>query len=235
MSIPQSPEPEKLSFLAYRNIYTIKTSQSLFDDLVDPEDFPVLQTWDNASSQIDHSAPALQRNFQYGNYAGTLFVFEQLNWRLGRFSDGSFGVWYGAKDEQTSIMEGLYWSYKINKEDIAQSKRPVIIDRKMFEADCDSARAVDLFKLPEISDQLTSEDYVFCQELGLHAVKEGIGMYLTPSARNSAGVCVPVFDSKVIRKDRMLYFCHFTFFPNGQVQITTDKDLQIEIPASWRT
>src|ERR1700737_3446447 len=108
MNLPKLPEPEERELKVFRNIYTIKTSQDLFDDLVELDEQPILQTWENATSQIDHTASPTERNFQYGNYRNTLFVFEQVNWTPGRFSDGSFGVLDGAKAHKTSLLGPLF-------------------------------------------------------------------------------------------------------------------------------
>lgn len=234
MKLPELPKKQSISLTAFRNIYTIKASQDLFDDLADAEDFPTLQAWDNATSQIDHSKPLLQRNFQYGEVESTIAVFNELKWRPGRFGDGTYGVWYGARDKHTSIMESLFWSYRFAKEDIAKSRLPVVIDRKMFEAECKSDSAVDLTGLSAFLMNLTSEDYEFCQALGAFAVRSKIELYLSPSARNAGGICMPVFNSEAIQSDRMLYFFHFTFTSDGKAQITTDEDAEFTIPGTWK-
>ncbi len=227
------PGPQSLE--AYRNIYTIKSSQDLFDDLVNPEDRPVLQTWDNATSQIQHTVAPKERVFQYGNTAETICVFEKTNWRRGRFGDGTkYGVWYGALEKETSVLEALYWVYKNAKEDIAASARPIVIDRRMLKAQIATNSAIDLRPYSDVHSQLTSENYTFCQELGAHAVQNEIDLFLAPSARNPGGTCVPVFSPSAIKSDRTIYYIHFSFSNLGEVQITTDEDQIFKIPDAWK-
>jgi hypothetical protein len=229
------PDPQAASFEAYRNIYTIKPSQDLFDDLVDPEDFPILQTWDNETSQIQHGVSLKDRVFQYGNVAETLYVFDKNQWSRGRFGDGkTYGVWYGALEKETSVQEALYWVYRNSREDIAASKTPVVIDRKMLVAQIQTERMVDLRTLKEYAEPLVSEDYSFCQTLGAYAVENKINLFLTPSARHPGGTCVPVFSASAIQSDRMVYYIHFTFTRDGTVQITTDEDRPFVIPDAWK-
>ncbi len=224
------------SLEAFRNIYTIKSTQDLFEDIADPDDFPVLQAWDNETSQIQHTAAPKNRVFQYGNIIETVCVFEKTNWRQGRFGDGKkYGVWYGAIEKETSILEGLYSVYKNVKEDIANSSRPVVIDRRMLKAQITANRAIDLRLCSEHYAQLINNNYTFCQELGAYAVEDGIDLFLTPSARNLGGTCVPIFSPSAIKSDKTIYYIHFSFHNEGEVQITTDEDQIFKIPDSWKS
>lgn len=235
MAALKLPEPRPRSFESFRNIYTIKTTQDLFDDLVEIDEIPVLQSWDNATSQIQHGVAAKERVFQYGKAAETIGVFEKTNWRPGRFGDGmSHGVWYGALEEETSILEALYWVYRNSREDIAISQSPVIIDRKMLAAEIDAPRTIDLRTLAEHSASLIGDDYSFCRSLGGQAIQDQIDLFLTPSARNKGGTCTPVFTPSAIKSDRTIYYLHFTFTQDGEVQITTDEDRQFKIPDKWK-
>lgn len=230
------PAIEPQSLEAFRNIYTIKSTQDLFDDIADPEDFPILQTWDNTTSQIQHTISPKERVFQYGNTIETVCVFEKTNWRYGRFGDGiKYGVWYGALEKETSILEALYWVYQNAKEDIARSSKPVVIDRRMLKAQIAADRAIDLRLCADHHTQLTNDNYTFCQELGAYAVENKIDLFLTPSARNPGGTCVPVFSPSAIRSDRTIFYIHFSFSHQGEVQITTDEDQIFKIPASWKS
>lgn len=220
---------------SYRNIYTCKEQQSLFDDLIDPKDIPLLQSWDNATSGIDHTKPKIMRVFQYGDISTTLQAFDRSQWRGGRFGDGlSYGVWYGALEEETSVIETLFRSFQNFRTDILASKEPVTVDRKMFKAECVSNRAVDLRGLEGSHPKLVDENnYDFCRELGAYAVKNQIGFFLTPSVRRAGGTCTPVFDAGVIKKEEFVYFFHFTFYGSKRAVITRDSDRSFDIPANW--
>ena len=229
MDLPRLPNPESKRFKAYRNIYTIKISQALFDDLSDEKDIPFLQAWENQTSGIDHHESQIHRIFQYGKNDSTLTVFEKINWRYSRFGDGkSYGVWYGALEEKTSIAETLYWSYQFCKPDLQKSLKPIIVDRRMFKADLSSNQLIDLRPLTSDYPQLIDPiDYSLCQMLGEHAVKNKIELYLNFSARRAKGTSVSVFNPTSILRDQILYYFHFTFYPDGKAQITTDHDLNV--------
>ncbi len=231
MNLPRLPNPEFKNIKSFRNIYTIKISQSLFDDLTDEEEFPLLQAWENKGSGIDHNERQANRVFQYGENQSTLTVFDKINWCYSRFSDGkSYGVWYGALEPQTSIQETLYWSYQFCKPDLQKSTKPIVVDRKMLEADLSSPKAVDLRPLtPDYPQLIDPKNYSLCQELGKYAVENKIDFYLNFSARKKEGTCLPVFDLNSILRDRFLYYFHFTFYPDGRAQITTDQDEWISI------
>lgn len=226
MTLPRLPDPEFKHLKAYRNVYTVKVSQALFDDLGEEEEIPFLQAWENHTSGINHRENQIHRVFQYGNNLSTLTVFEKLYWRYSRFGDGmSYGIWYGALDKATSIQESFYWSYLFSKPDLQKSSKPIQIDRKMFEADLEGKRAVDLRPLtPDYPQLVDPVDYSFCQELGKHAVESKIDFYLNFSARKKNGTCLPVFNPASLLRDRFLYYFHFIFYPDGKAQITTDHD-----------
>lgn len=160
-------------------------------------------------------------------------LIDPLKWITSRFSDGTFGVWYGALDEETAIQESLYQSYIFAKDDLEEGNFPVPIERKMVSADIETDASVDLRKTSQ-SDQLVSDVYSFCQELGKRALKESIGMHLTPSSRKPDGTCTPVFKAECIKRDRTLYFLKFTFLSTSEVRITKDEDTFAHIPDNWK-
>ena len=235
MVVPKLPKPFSKKFTAYRNIYTIKDSEEIYDDIVDPEDYGIIYAWDQKASGIDHDQPKARRVFQYGDLGETLGVFDRINWKYGRFGDGEdYGVWYGALEEETSIREACYWRYQLIKNDLMYAKGPISTDRKMFEASCFTKKGIDLRKIvnkyPKIIDK---KDYSFCHTLGQYAVSNRIELYFSLSVREPNGTCVPIFAPNVIQEDQVLYFLHFTFFQNGKMQITRDRDFFEDIPPGW--
>lgn len=217
------PRPVKVHL--YRNILTIKESQHLFDDLVDQEDIPILQAWDNQTSLINHQIPQINRTFQYATTFQTHYLFQEVGWRRGRFGNGkTYGVWYGALEEETSIKETLYWSRMFAK-NFLEKKESITIDRKMYSAQCVSEKSVDLRSLVKNYPKIVHKtDYSFCHQLGEYAVKNKIGLYLTPSVRNPGGTCAPVFSVDVIKKENFSYYMHYTFYQDGRACVTRDKD-----------
>lgn len=234
--VPFHVTPKK--FASFRNIATCSPSQNLFDDIAPPAHFKVLYEHENASSGIDHQRKKLNRPFQYGETHSSLYVFEKLNWKRGRFGNGmKYGVWYGALQEETSRLEILYHLLARTKELFENPKISdphIVYQRAMLKARCFAPRHVDLTEMPSIQKKLTDDDYVFCRQLGERAVDEGIGAFFAPSARLDGGICTPIFNSAVIQKDEIRHYFDFIIHRDLQVEY---RKLQIEplpIPSHWK-
>jgi hypothetical protein len=221
---------------AFRNIATCLPSQSLFDDLTDdPESTSVFQAWDNETSGINHQQPQRERVFQYGDVESSLACFDVENWGLGRFGDGeSYGVWYGASDERTSIIETLRFQVIFNRPVIQATGKTIRIDRRMFRARLQSDRAMDFMSTLDKHPLLTHEtEYGYCHELGRYAVENKVDIFITPSVRNPGGKCYPVFNPEAIIEDKGIFFLHFTLSPSADPIITVDKDEVFPVPLNW--
>jgi hypothetical protein len=210
--LPDLMIQERGTFQAYRNIATCSPSQNLFDDLVEEDDWSVLQYADNLSSGIDHQAPQRQRFEQYAHIDDSMLCFDEQFWSWGRFGQRNHGVWYGALEEETSIREVLYHRPEIDANDLKNSQSPIIQARRMFKADLSAEKYADL--RPHASSHtllIHPHDYSFCQVLGKYAIEQNIDLYLTPSVRCSGGTCTPVFSSRPIIRDQSIrtYFFHF--------------------------
>lgn len=209
--------------ISYRNIATCDPSQDLYDDVVGkPSDYDILQYIDNLSSGIDHSLPSKNRIFQYSNIENSLACFDERFWRILRFGDGSFGVWYGALNKKTSLKETLSHRPEIDKNDLRNARDPIIQARRMFEATLKPISGRDLTKHTKLHSKLISSDYAFCQTLGTYAIENQIDMYLSPSAQDPTGSCTPVFNPKII-SDRPTA-TYFLVFPlDGSAPFATEK------------
>jgi hypothetical protein len=236
MVLPKLPSPVPFEGSVFRNIATIKTSQELFDDIAgNAGDIPILQILADETSGIDHSLDAKNRAFQYCDPEESLSVFDEDRWYVARFSDGTFGVWYGALEKDTSIIEALFWHYRnVYKPMLSKANGPINVDRRMLEAKVKTSSAIDLRKLTADMAELTHDtDYTFCQALGAHAVENKIDLYLTPSTRKPKGTCVPVFSPISILETKTLFYLHFEIRADGNVRITTDHDESMLIPEGW--
>ncbi len=203
---------ERGTIQAYRNIVTCSPSQSIFNDLVDEDDWYVLEYADNLSSGIDHQAPKRQRFEQYAHIDDSMLCLDEQIWSWGRFGQRNYGVWYGALEEETSIREAIYHRPEIDANDLKNSQSPIIQARRMFKADLSAEKYADL--RPHVGTHtllVHPKDYSFCRNLGKYAVEQNIDLYLTPSVRCSGGTCTPVFSSRTITQDQSIrtYFFHF--------------------------
>lgn len=213
--------PQK--FKSFRNIATCNPSQNLFDDIAPAKDFALLQNHEAKSSNIDHALNKTMRPFQYGDSRLSVYVFDKLNWRRGRFSDGqSYGVWYGALAEVTSQKETLY-HLVLDDQDLWQN--PKIVDdvivhqRKMLKAACSGKRFLDLRQTSDLYAKLTANDYEFCQKFAAAQRQAGVDGFLTPAARHRDGVCTPIFNPEAIVKDEFLYYFDFLIYRQGEQEL----------------
>jgi len=206
---------------AHRNIATCYPSQDLFDDLIDSKSISILQKIENRTSGIDHQRQQKERVFQYFDTQSTLYIFQHSDLWGGRFSDGSFGVWYGALEEQTSIDEALFWWSQFVKPDFENTRDPITTDRRMFRVKLSHKLTADFRPLSDDYPQLTHpHDYTFCHKLGHEAVTKEIGYSFTPSARSLGGTCLPTFQADAIVEEQTIYYLKFIFSAGKKAEWT---------------
>jgi hypothetical protein len=228
--------------IVYRNIFTIYHSQDLFDDLNLDSEFAndILQRAENITSGVSHESSQKNRLFDYGQAHGSCIsdTFKPP-YTCGRFGDGnSYGVWYSATDEKTSIYEAFFhqwrrtqYQFKINPK-----THLITIDRKMFACEVKSKDVLDFRTQLELHNKLTSNDYKFCIELGKKVKERNIQMLLVPSARNIGGVCSPVFLPEIIKSEKAIYYLKFYFHKDGKAEIEriSNKKETFDFPTSWK-
>jgi hypothetical protein len=218
-----------------RSIYTAQPSQDLYDDIADSEDYGNLFDLEMNSSLIDRQQPHIDRTFQYGK-ADELYTVFNPPWSKGRFGDGiTYGVFYSAEDKVTSYLEALWhfvkWSHNLHK---YSSKDWIESDRKVFEIEIDSQKFASLINDHDIYDSLISNDYAFSRQIASEAISNSIEGLRTPSARNKGGVCVPLFQKKPIKSEKVLRYVKFQVnVKTGDLRITGDA--QFSIPYTYNS
>ncbi len=230
--------PTKKKFQSFRNIATCHPSRDIFDDIIShPKHYSKLQAQENATSAIDHKKIKYQRVFQYGDTGLSLYVFEKLNWKRGRFSHGmNYGVWYGALEEETSRLEILYHLRQQDRELFANPKMTdayIVHQRAMIRAQCQASTLVDLRRKKENRSELIGNHYAFCHALAQQAVIEGIDAFLTYSARAKGGTCTPIFKPAVIIKDEFIYYFDFIVYRNLTVEYKKSEMTKMQLPEDW--
>ena len=113
---------------------------------------------------------------------------------IGRFGDGSMGVYYSALGEATCQRElafHLHAAFLQVEDSLRGQPRYYSLVACLFSGAAKDFRGVESI-YPDLVSESTS-GYPFCQSLGRLAVKENIDGFLTASARSSGGTCVPVF------------------------------------------
>ena len=127
-----------------------------------------------------------------------------------RFSDGSFPLFYSSLDAATVESEIRHWLPR--RIGTPQEPRPVHYQR--FSCTFEGTEKDLRPKLAEWPDLVHDSDYSFCNQLGAEAVRLGIDGLVTPSARRSGGVNLPVFKRQAISNPKIEAAAAFTYHPD---------------------
>ena len=131
---------------------------------------------------------------------------------VSRFSDGSIGIYYSALEETTCQRE---LEYHLGSTLTEAQNNAFLYPRFYSLIACSySGITANLCGQENIHPELvseTKEGYPFCQQLGLQAIARDIDGFMTPSARNGGGTCIPVFKQSALSEPTVKY----------QVKLTT--------------
>lgn len=214
-----------------RNIVSLRVSENLFDDLTDDTD-----AWESAQQLESDTKPQL-----FTNQTPIIHrPFEESEWNMAigfpfahsaqsRYSDGSYGVWYGAADLETTVYETAHhWRTKLLSDAEGFLKPGVSIERKVYLVRCDSA-LIDLRpvvkKYPEL---IYPNDYAATHAIGRKIHHEGHPGLLTKSARYKKGEVYAVFTPNVLSDARPS--CFLTY-----VTTSTGIEVQKAMGKAWMT
>jgi hypothetical protein len=204
-----------------RNIVSLRVSENLFDDLTDDVD-----AWQSAQQLeletkpkvFTNEAPVINRPFEESEW-NMAIAFPFLNAVQSRYSDGSYGVWYGAADLETTVFETVHhWKTKLLSDAEGFLKPGVSIERKVYLVRCDSA-LIDVRpvvkKFPKL---IFPNDYTATHAIGRKMHHEGHPGLVSKSARCNGDVYA-IFTRDVLSSAR--YTCFLTY-------VTTDKGVEIQ-------
>lgn len=204
----------------YRNVVSLRNQEYLYDDLSDdPNDWQQaieLELQTQPATYISHT-PIIHRPFEEAAwYEAIGFPFRE--WSRSRYSDGSFGVWYGSDTIDTTIHETVYhWRHGLLA-DAGFAAAGIKIERRVHLVRCDAA-LIDLRGLVTQHPMLTNtNDYTVTQQLGGRLHREGHPGLVTVSARCSGDVYA-VLNPTVLSNPRLN--CYLTY-------ITTKNGVDVE-------
>lgn len=187
-----------------RNIVSIGTSQDLFDDLSSsPEEWALAQQVEDAVKPPPYQSPTpvIHRPFEDAEWFNAIgWPFK--HWQASRFSDGTFGVWYGCDSVETSAYETAYHWFSQLLTDAGFEEEKVIGERKLYEVACDAA-LLDLRPLTATHPSLMHKtDYSTAQSAGARFNREGHPGLMTTSVRHAAGQNYVVLNPDVLSNPR---------------------------------
>jgi hypothetical protein len=205
-----------------RNIVSLHPSQDLFDDLSpNPAERLLAQKMEDEVKPPCYRSrtPIVDRPFEDTTWFNAI-AWPFKHWQASRFSDGSYGVWYGSESVQTTVYETAYHWYHGLLSDAGFEQMTVIAERKVYRVACDAA----LLDFRQAADEHTAllhpTDYAFCQSVGARIHREGHPGLLTRSVRRPGGENLCVFNPKVLSRPR--HNCQLSYRLEG-AQIVVEK------------
>ena len=204
----------------FRNIVSLRESEDLFDDLSDdPNAWQAAQKleFETKPRFFTSPTPAIYRPFEEAEWNTAIgYPFTELS--VTRFSDGSFGVWYGADELETTIYETVHHWKNGLLADAGFSQSGIEIQRRVYKVRCDAA-LIDLrASIRDYPNLVHSTDYSLTHEIGARIHREGHPGLITKSARGGGDV-EAVFNPEVLSNPQ--HHCYLTY-------ITTSSGIEIQ-------
>lgn len=189
-----------------RNIVSIHSSQDLFDDLsTSPEDWTLAQQVEDEVKPPPYRSgtPIIHRPFEDAAWANAI-AWPFRHWQASRFSDGSFGVWYGCDSAQTSVFETTYHWHSRFLSDAGFENLNVVAERKLYEVACDAALLDVRPLVSRFAGLVHKTDYSYAQSVGARLHREGHPGLVTVSVRHADGQNYAVLNPDVLSGARYL-------------------------------
>ena len=205
-----------------RNIVSLGQSQDLFDDLSDdPGAWRLAQQVEDAVKPPPYRSrtPIVDRPFEDAAWFNAI-AWPFRHWQASRFSDGSYGVWYGSESVETTVYESAWHWHRGLLADAGFERETVVAERKVYSVAC-SAALLDFRQVTaKHPDLLHPTDYGYAQMAGARIHREGHPGLLIQSVRRSGGENVAVFNPGVLSNPRLN--CQLTYRLEGE-RITVEK------------
>ncbi len=204
----------------FRNIVSLRESVDLYDDLTEGDpDLSLIAS--AAEGRIKSELPPgiINRGFHYTT--AVTYPFETEPYLVSRYGDGSYGVWYGSLEIETTLAETAH--HMIQDESNIEGLDQVIIrERAIYTVFC-NAVLIDLTGKLESHPELVAEDHHLTHQIGQRLHREGQPGLVAPSARRQEGINTVVFNPDVLRDPRLRFYLTYRFNPVlGSVEIEQD-------------
>ena len=203
-----------------RNIVSLLQSQDLFDDLTDdPAEWLLAQKVQDEIKPPPYrsSTPIIDRPFEDAKWFSAI-IWPFKHWQASRFSDGTYGVWYGSDSIETTVYESAYHWYRGLLSDAGFDRMTVIAERKVYSVACNAALLDFRKAADDHPDLLHPSNYAFCQSVGARIHREGHPGLLTQSVRRPSGENMAIFNADVLSNPRQN--CELTYrLENDQILV----------------
>ncbi len=212
-----------------RNIISLRVSEDLYDDLAD--DGPTRRLL--AAIETDRkpsrytARPVVARPFEESGLTSRVFAaigYPFAHPNASRFSDGTWGVWYGASTLRTSVYETAYhWHRRFIRAPVdLPADEPVTVDRRVFRVRC---RAALLDLRPALKDHpglVDPDDWTPAQAFGRRVRENRYPGLLTRSVRTPVPTArvVAVFQQAVLTNPRDVCYLTYGYEPDsGEITV----------------
>ncbi len=188
-----------------RNVVSLRQSHDLFDDLTDdPAEWLLAQkAEDDVKPPLYRSrTPIIYRPFEDAGWFNAI-TWPFKHWQASRFSDGSYGVWYGSDTVETTVYESAYHWYRGLLSDAGFERESVVAEREVYLVACDAALLDFRQTAADYQELLHPTDYAFPQMVGTRIHREGHPGLLIQSARRPEGENLAVFNPSVLSNPRL--------------------------------
>lgn len=191
----------------------------LFDRVADPKDLDVIfeiEALTNSRLRDEAGIISLVPHNERISGPGTtpiMAAFTHLNRTGSRFTDGSYGVYYAAKNIDTAIAETRFHRARF----LAATKEPPIeIDMRSYASDL-NAKLHDIRHKQSVMPDIYTPDpaqYTYAQSLAKSLRHTGSNGIVYDSVRLSGGECSAVFRPNILSPVRQ--GPHFCYVWNGE-------------------
>ncbi|HZR35305.1 MAG TPA: RES family NAD+ phosphorylase [Nevskia sp.] len=196
----------------FRNIVSLRQAQALYDDLSDDAQAGAVFARLEMDSKPRLPSPTLNRPFEPGYGVAIAFPFAPARWSATRFSDGTFGAWYGSTALETTVRETVFHARQQLLVDpgFVDTEPTVIFERRVYQVACDALLFDLRGKVGQWPALVAPDSYAFTQEVGRAVAGGGHPGLLTRSAR-CAGDNAVVFDARYLSNARDYCYLRYRF------------------------
>lgn len=180
---------------AFRIIPTRFPAINLFDRVASPEDFDALylveaMTNDRLRDELGEIELVPKNERLFGAGSGPIMAsFTHLNPLGSRFSDGSYGVFYAAKEKTTAVAETIFHQSIFLR---ATNEEPIQLQMRVYHVEV-SGLFQDLHDIDRADPVYAPDSYSASRALAKKLREEGAIGIRYASVRDSAGQCIAAF------------------------------------------
>lgn len=140
-----------------------------------------------------------------------------------RFCDGSFGVYYAAREEETAVAESRYWTESF----LRSTNEPSIdVDKRLYAAAI-SGTYDDIRKLSKRHALYRPDDYsasqTYARTVYERNKEDGI---VYNSVRGERGECICVFRPRLVADCHLVKYLQFRWDGNAIIAVATITNIQ---------